>query len=63
MEIPPTNHVLEEIGSDIQVNIYEPNSKQIFGDEENQFSVGINKPKIVIMCLGAHYELLHLQDE
>ena len=63
MEITPTNHVLEEIGTDVRVNIYDPMSGQIFGDEENQRSDGIAKPIIMIMCLTGHYEWLRLQHE
>ena len=29
MEITPTNNVLEEMGSDIRANIYDPRSKQV----------------------------------
>ena len=63
MEITPTNHVLEEMGSDIRVNIYDPRSRQVFGDEENQDSDGTDKPIIMIMSLTGHYEWLRLRDD
>ena len=63
MEITPTNHVLEEIGTDIRVNIFDPASRQIFGDEENKRSDGMDKPIIMVMSLTGHYEWLRLRDE
>ena len=63
MEITPTNHVLEEMGSDIRANIYDPRSRQVFGDEENQFSDGTDKPIIMLLCLTGHYEWLRLRDD
>ena len=63
MEITPTNHVLEEMGTDIRVNIFDPRSRQIFGDEENKRSDGIDKPIIMVMCLTGHYEWLRLRNE
>ena len=63
MEITPTNHVLEEMGSDIRVNIYDPNSVYILGDEANIRVDGIDKPIIMVMSAGAHYEWLRLRDD
>ena len=63
MEITPTNHVLEEMGTDIRVNIFDPRSGQIFGDEENLGLHGFEKPLIIVLCLGRHYERLRLQDD
>ena len=63
MEITPTNHVLEEMGTDIRVNIFDPRSRQIFGDEENKRSDGMDKPIIMVMSLTGHYEWLRLQEE
>ena len=63
MEITPTNHVLEEMGTDIRVNIYDPRSRQVFGDEENQDSDGTDKPIIMIMSSTGHYESLRLRDD
>ena len=63
MEITPTNQVLNEMGTDIRVNIYDPRSKQIFGDEENQLASGIDKPIIMVMSFGGHYEWLRLRNE
>ena len=54
MEITPTNHVLEEMGTDIRVNIFDPRSGQIVGDEENLRSDGFEKPIIMVLCLGGH---------
>ena len=62
-EITPTNHVPAEMGIDIHVNIYDPRTGQIFGDEKNQSSDGMDKPIIMIMCLTGHYEWLRLQHE
>ena len=63
MEITSTNHVLDAMGTDIRVNIYDPNSEQIFGDEENQLAGGIDKPIIMIMSWGGHFEWLRLKSE
>ena len=63
MEITPTNHVLEEMGTDIRVNIFDPRSGQIFGNEENQRSDGMDKPIIMVMSLTGHYEWLRLRYE
>lgn len=63
MEITPTNHVLEKMGTDILVNIFDPMSGQIFGDGENQRSDGMDKPIVMIMCLTGHYVWLSLQHE
>ena len=63
MEITSTNHVLEEMGTDVRVNIFDPRSGQIFGDEENQHSDGMDKPIIMVMSLTGHYEWLRLRDE
>ena len=63
MEITPTNHVLEEISTDIRVNIFDPRSGQIFGDEENLRLDGFEKPIIMVLCLSGHYEWLRLQDD
>ena len=63
MEITPTNHVLEEMGSDVRVNIYDPNSVYILGDEENIRVDGIAKPIILIMSARGHFEWLRLRDE
>ena len=63
MEITPTNHVLNDMGTDIRVNIYDPRSRQIFGDEENQLAGGIDKPIIMAMSLGGHFEWLRLRNE
>ena len=63
MEITPTNHVLEEMGTDIRVNIFDPMSRQIFGNEENQRSDGIDKPIIMIMSFASHFEWLRLRTD
>ena len=63
MEITPTNHVLEEMGSDIRVNIYDPSSAYILGDEENIRSDGTEKPIIMIISEGEHFEWLRLRDD
>ena len=52
MEITSTNHVLEEMGTDVRVNIFDPRSGQIFGDEENQHSDGMDKPIIIMSLTG-----------
>ena len=62
MEITPANHVLQDMGCDIRVNIYDPRSKQVFGHEENQISDGTDKPIIMILSLTGHYEWLRLRD-
>ena len=63
MEITPTNHVLEEMGTDIRVNIFDPRSGQIFGDEENLCLDGFEKPLIMVLSLSWHNEWLRLQDD
>ena len=63
MEITPTNHVLEEMGSDIRVNIFDPNSDYILGDEENIRSDGTEKPIIMVISEGGHFEWLRLRDD
>ena len=63
MELTPTNHVLEEMGTDTRVNIFDPRSGQILGDEENERSDGIDKPIIMVLSLRGHYEWLRLRDE
>ena len=63
MEITPTNHVLEEMGTDIRLNIFDPRSQQIFGDEENIRSDGMDKPIIMVISLTGHYEWLRLREE
>ena len=63
LEITPTNHVLEEMGTDIRVNIFDPRSGQILGDEENLGSDGFEKPLIMVLSLSGHYEWLRLQDD
>ena len=63
MEVTPTNQVLNAMGTDIRVNIYDPRSKQIFGDEENQLASGIDKPIIMVISFGGHYEWLRLRNE
>ena len=63
LEITPTNHVLADMGTDLRVNIYDPRNGQIFGDEENQLAGGIDRPIIMVMCFGGHYEWLRLRNE
>ena len=63
MELTPTNHVLQEMGTDIRVNIFDPRSGQIIGDEENKRSDGIDKPIIMVLSLSGHYEWLRLRND
>ena len=63
LEITPTNHVLADMGTDLRVNIYDPRNGQIFGDEENQLAGGIDRPIIMVMCFGGHYEWLRMRNE
>ena len=49
--------------TDIRVNIFEPRSGQILGDEENLGSDGFEKPLIMVLSLSGHYEWLRLQDD
>ena len=51
------------MGTDIRVNIFDPMSRQIFGDEENQRSDGIDKPIIMIMSFASHFEWLRLRTD
>ena len=63
IELTPTNHILEEMGSDIRLNIYDPRSKQVYGDEQNHFSDGTEKPIIMLLCLSGHFEWLRFRDD
>ena len=51
------------VGTDIRVNIFDPRSGQILGDEENLRSDGCEKPLIMVLSLRGHYEWLRLQDD
>ena len=61
LEVNPTNHVLEEMGSDLRVNIYSPDSQYIVGNEANVREDGHEKPIIFIMSSGGHYEWLRMK--
>ena len=63
MEIIPTNYVLEEMGTDIRVNIFDPRSFTIHGDEWNQNADGVDRPIIMIMSRSDHFEWLRMRDE
>ena len=51
------------MGTDIRVNIFDPRSGQIFGDEDNRRSDGFEKPIIMVLSFSGHYEWLRLQDD
>ena len=51
------------MGSDIRVNIYDPNSGYILGDEENIRVDGTEKPIIKIISEGGHFEWLRLRGD
>ena len=55
LEITSTNCVLQEMGSDIRVNIYDPLCNYILGNEENVRADGLLKPIIMIISEGGHY--------
>ena len=61
LEVNPTNHVLEEMGYDLRVNIWSPDDHYILGNEANINEDGIEKPLIIIMCRGGHYEWLRMK--
>ena len=61
LEVNPTNHVLEEMGSDLRVNIYSPEGHYIVGNEENIREDGIEKPILFVMSSGGHYEWLRMK--
>ena len=61
LEVNPTNHVLEEMGSDLRVNIYSPDSHYIVGNEANVREDGIEKPILFVMSSGGHYEWLRMK--
>ena len=61
LEVNPTNHVLEEMGCDLRVNIYSPDSQYIVGNEENLHENGDEKPLIIVMSSGGHYEWLMMK--
>ena len=62
LEITSTNCVLQEMGSDIRVNIYDPLCNYILGNEENVRADGLLKPIIMIISEGGHYEWLRHRD-
>ena len=61
LEVNPTNHVLEEMGCDLRVNIYSPDSQYIVGNEANVRGDGVEKPLIIVMSSGGHYEWLRMK--
>ena len=61
LEVNPTNHVLEEMGSDLRVNIYSPDSHYIVGNEANVREDGVEKPLLFVMSSGGHYEWLRMK--
>ena len=61
LEVNPTNHVLEEMGCDLRVNIYSPDGHFIIGNEENVREDGVEKPLIIVMSSGGHYEWLRMK--
>ena len=61
LEVNPTNHVLEEMGCDLRVNIYSPDCHYIVGNEANVREDGVEKPLIIIMSSGGHYEWLRMK--
>ena len=63
LEVNPTNHVLEEMGCDLRVNIYSPESNYIMGNEENVREDGVEKPLIIVMSSGGHYEWLRMKTD
>ena len=61
LEVNPTNHVLEENGSDLRVNVYSPVYKNIVGNEANLNENGVEKPIIMLLCIGGHFEWLRIK--
>ena len=61
LEVNPTNHVLEEMGCDLRVNIYSPDSQYIVGNEANVREDGVEKPLLIVMSSGGHYEWLRMK--
>ena len=61
LEVNPTNHVLEELGCDLRVNIYSPASEYVLGNEENFRADGVEKPIIMVMSRAGHYEWLRMK--
>ena len=57
----PTNHVLEEMGCDLRVNIYSPVHKYVLGNEANVRADGVEKPIIMILSSGGHYDWLRIK--
>ena len=61
LEVNPTNHVLEENGSDLRVNVYSPIHNYIVGNEANLNENGVEKPIIMLLCTGGHFEWLRMK--
>ena len=61
LEVNPTNHVLEEMGCDLRVNIYSPVHNYILGNEANVSADGVEKPVIMIYHSGGHYEWMRMK--
>ena len=62
LEMTPTNFVLEEMGYDLRVNIFDPRSFVILGKDENLHADSVEKPTIMVMSRAGHYEWLRLRD-
>ena len=59
-EIMPTNYVLDEKRADIGVNIFDPRSFTIPGDEWNQNADEVDRPIIMVISRSDQFEWLRM---